>query len=231
MPTGGNEEGSRRKQSCVKRENKSAPKERESGRKTEGTHPRLSCSEGGTGLGKPQASVKEAVGAGDPSTFVQSYWLRETCGKHGLAHTWPWISATLVGQCTWLSGGCHSWTECLGKGFAGIVSWDTVPGDINKCLLSPESELTTDQRRDTINIQLGQPVSFMGVTYRNRGVSKTAASPDPLPPHRNWKPETYCTTCRQLSMLGACPFQGAQLFWASCLCGLYCLHVVGEGGA
>lgn len=63
-----------------------------------------------------------------------------------------------------------------------MVSWDTVPGDINKCLLIPEIELTTDQREDTINIQLGQSVSFMGVTYRNSGVSKMAVSPDPLPP-------------------------------------------------
>lgn len=108
--------------------------------------------------------------------------------------------------------------DIVGQNVWGTVSLAWCPvtlflGDINKCLLTPENELTTDQSRDTINIQLGQPVSLMGVTYRNRGDSKTAASPDPLPPQHECKlteagslkltaPSADSSTCWSVSFPG-----------------------------
>lgn len=36
-------------------------------------------------------------------------------------------------------------------------------------LLTPYMELTTEQSMETTEVQLGEPVSFTGVTYRNMG--------------------------------------------------------------
>lgn len=38
---------------------------------------------------------------------------------------------------------------------------------MRKCLTTPDREPTTYQSRDTIKIQLDEPVSFIGVTHRN----------------------------------------------------------------
>ena len=43
------------------------------------------------------------------------------------------------------------------------------------CLLTPDRELMTDQGTDTTQVQCGEPVSFIGVAFRNRNDSKTAA--------------------------------------------------------
>ena len=34
------------------------------------------------------------------------------------------------------------------------------------CLLTPDSEPTTDQSTNVTKVQLGEPMSFTGVTYR-----------------------------------------------------------------
>ena len=34
----------------------------------------------------------------------------------------------------------------------------------NTCLLNPDGEATTNQNTDTSKVQLGEPVSFIGVT-------------------------------------------------------------------
>lgn len=39
----------------------------------------------------------------------------------------------------------------------------------------------TDQRMDTSEVQLGEQMSFIGVTYTNRNDSKTAVSPKSTP--------------------------------------------------
>jgi hypothetical protein len=37
------------------------------------------------------------------------------------------------------------------------------------CLLTSDREPTTDQSMNTTKVQLGDPMSFIGVTYRNMG--------------------------------------------------------------
>ena len=37
------------------------------------------------------------------------------------------------------------------------------------CLLTTDRELLTVQSTNTTKVQLGEPVSFIGVTYRNMG--------------------------------------------------------------
>lgn len=49
--------------------------------------------------------------------------------------------------------------------FCCYVTW----GDTNQCLLTPGRILTTNQTMDTIKVQLGEPISFIGVTYKNMG--------------------------------------------------------------
>jgi hypothetical protein len=46
--------------------------------------------------------------------------------------------------------------------------------------LIPDRDLMTNQSTDSAKVQLGEQVSFNGVIYRNRKVSKTAASPKPI---------------------------------------------------
>lgn len=46
-------------------------------------------------------------------------------------------------------------------------------------LLSPNRESTKDQRMDTTNVQLGELVNVIGVTYRIRSDSKAATLPKP----------------------------------------------------
>jgi hypothetical protein len=56
--------------------------------------------------------------------------------------------------------------------------WHSSWGDLNKCLLAPDRELTTDQSsKDTAKVQHGKPMSFIGVTYRSKKDSEIAASP------------------------------------------------------
>lgn len=42
-------------------------------------------------------------------------------------------------------------------------------GDVNKCPLTPNREPTTDQSKDTTEVQLGELMSFIEVTYRYVG--------------------------------------------------------------
>lgn len=37
---------------------------------------------------------------------------------------------------------------------------------MNKCLLSPDRESMADQRTDTIKVQFGESMSFIGVKYK-----------------------------------------------------------------
>ena len=56
-------------------------------------------------------------------------------------------------------------------------------------LFTPDREPTTDQSKDTIKVHLGEPMNFIGVTYRNMGgelltgkeMTKTDAPPKPTP--------------------------------------------------
>lgn len=56
----------------------------------------------------------------------------------------------------------------------------------------------------TIKVQLGEPVSFIGVSYMpiDEGLfTGTAVSPKTTAAgviaRKSWKPEVYCTACRQ----------------------------------
>ena len=47
---------------------------------------------------------------------------------------------------------------------------ETVPREmLHPCLFAPERKPRTDLSIDTTKVQLGKPMSFLGVTYRNRG--------------------------------------------------------------
>lgn len=50
-------------------------------------------------------------------------------------------------------------------------------GRCEECQLIPDGKLTTDQSKDTTKVQLGEPMSVVGVTYRRRKETRTAASP------------------------------------------------------
>lgn len=62
----------------------------------------------------------------------------------------------------------------------------------NWCVFIPDKELMTDKRNDYTKVQLGEPMRFIRVTYKNKDNSKTL-------PH--WKPTPartliLCMTCR-----------------------------------
>lgn len=72
----------------------------------------------------------------------------------------------------------------------------------------------TNESTDSSRAQFGEPLSFIGITYRNMGEglftgakkdSKTTAPLNPTParvtPHESWKPGTYFTACKQFHML------------------------------
>ena len=40
---------------------------------------------------------------------------------------------------------------------------------MTRCLLTPERELFTDYHKGTTKVHLGEPVNFIGVTYRSLG--------------------------------------------------------------
>lgn len=73
-------------------------------------------------------------------------------------------------------------TELL-KGLKSVKSLfcdKTFPGeDTTHISIHPYRECKTDQSMDTIKIQLGEPMDFIGVTYRNRNDSGIALSSKP----------------------------------------------------
>lgn len=79
---------------------------------------------------------------------------------------------------------------------------------------SPDRELTTDLKYGRCKVQLGEPVGFIGVSYRNVGEGlRTGAQMTQrqlchqVPPQHGWQLTTagksgaHCTACRQLSGL------------------------------
>lgn len=83
------------------------------------------------------------------------------------------------------------------------------------CLFTPDREPTTDQSTDATKIKLGEPVIFIGITYRSRTASKTAASPklSPAwePASESWEPGAHCSCLQAAQHVGVCPFQVPQL--------------------
>lgn len=88
----------------------------------------------------------------------------------------------------------------------------------------------TDQDMETIQVQLSKPVSFIGVTYSRRNVSKTAASSRPIPTwmtaHKSWKLNRlesvitrYLSWCKALlgSSVNHCFLEAADWISESCL--------------
>jgi hypothetical protein len=75
----------------------------------------------------------------------------------------------------------------------------TFPGDMHTCLLNQDREPLRDQSTDATKVQLGEPVIFIGVTYRSRN-GETAGSPQPTPAwvtaHKSWEPGAYCIACK-----------------------------------
>lgn len=70
-------------------------------------------------------------------------------------------------------------------------------------LLSPVREPTTDQSMDDTKVQLGESMSFTGVTHRSRSDAGRAASPGPTPSwvtaHKRWGTQS---TLRSLQIVG-----------------------------
>lgn len=60
----------------------------------------------------------------------------------------------------------------------------------DSCLLTPDRKPITDQSMETTEVQLGELMNFIGVTYRIRKDAQTAAWPKPTP------------ACWQLTKLG-----------------------------
>ena len=86
-----------------------------------------------------------------------------------------------------------------------------------KCLL-PDREPMIDQSENTTTAELGEPVSFIGVTYRNMGkelltgaemtqrqLHHGKATPKLMTAHESWKPRACCTLCRQVNRLMSFP--------------------------
>lgn len=88
---------------------------------------------------------------------------------------------------------------------------------LDKCLFIPDREPTTDRTRS--QIQLGQPLSFTRVIYRNvsvsqmrRNNSKTFALLKPTPCHSmNAKNQAHCSNCWQLNRLEGVFYQWLSL--------------------
>lgn len=55
----------------------------------------------------------------------------------------------------------------------------------------------TSQSKGTTEVQHGEPISFMKITYRSKNNKKTAVSPKPnaayVTIHKSWAPRTHCT--------------------------------------
>lgn len=52
---------------------------------------------------------------------------------------------------------------------------------MNKCLLTPDRESTTDQSKDKTKVQFDELLSFIGVISRRRDDSNMDATPSPIP--------------------------------------------------
>lgn len=59
--------------------------------------------------------------------------------------------------------------------------WHGSQGCVNRRPFTPFREPTTDQVRNTAEVQLAKPLGFIGVTYRNRKDSKAVVLPEPTP--------------------------------------------------
>lgn len=114
------------------------------------------------------------------------------------------------------------------------VSW----GDVNICLVVLDRDLMMDWSKDT-QVQLGNPVNFVGVTYGSMGEGITCRSrsdsdscitkrppPASVAAHKRWKPGAHCTawnnwTGKRMpfpdSSVGLILFQAAWLGWESLL--------------
>lgn len=72
--------------------------------------------------------------------------------------------------------------------------------DTTHISIYPYRECKTDQSTDTIKIQFGEPMGFIGVTYRNRNDSMIALSSKPtsaqVSVHKIWEPGAHFTAYR-----------------------------------
>lgn len=99
------------------------------------------------------------------------------------------------------------------------------------CPLTPDRELTTEQSMDTTRVQLGETMSYIGVTHRSTKDSKTTASPKLTPactPVHNHQEHT-AQPAGALQQLWPKPLPGSSLLAASsshppALFPLYCFH-------
>lgn len=85
---------------------------------------------------------------------------------------------------------------------------------LHRHLLTNDRDPMADQSADSTRLQLGEPLSFIWVTYRNIGervtyslemIQKTAATPNStlawVRAHKNWKLESCYTAYRKLDRL------------------------------
>lgn len=74
---------------------------------------------------------------------------------------------------------------------------------LNKCLLTADRKLMAEQSSDDREIQHGDPIRLIGVTYRSVGSQRQLQQQNltlsRATVHRSWHPGSLCATCRLLS--------------------------------
>lgn len=112
---------------------------------------------------------------------------------------------------------CHQPSLSWAFAFRNCVVWFCSWGDVNKCLLTPERELRTEQTRDATRVRVCEPVSFTGVAWRKMGKSylwerlKVSSS---LKTQHSWVTALKVGTCSHL-LQGRQPFDVALVSWVS----------------
>lgn len=81
------------------------------------------------------------------------------------------------------------------------IGWHYSLGDRNKQVFTPGRK-PTHQTQDITEAHLGESMSLIGITYRNRKNCKAAASPNSCPTmgNKSCKPRAHGTTCRMESV-------------------------------
>jgi hypothetical protein len=119
------------------------------------------------------------------------------------------------------------------------IAWQNISWADTTHVYSPQIWSPQKSKVQNTKVQLGEPLSFIGVTYRSMGkglltlakmTQMTATSPRLTPAwgtaHSSQKPGTWSTlhSLQAAHQVGECPFQAAQLVWAGSKCSAgFCL--------
>lgn len=91
---------------------------------------------------------------------------------------------------------------------------------VDRSLLNSRRDHMAHRRVGTVRVQVGGPMSFIGVTYKNMGeglfigaevAQRHGSSPRPTPAPvtacKSWEPRAHCSACERLRQVGELPFQ------------------------